>query len=69
MNEHELEQVNQRVSNWAEQTLDMLLVVLKPLTDVFRQAYNNVGMPYGDSEEGFTRWLSELEQSIPDYRR
>lgn len=49
--------------------VDVFLAALKPITDVFRRAYYNAGAPYGDSEEGFTRWLTELEQAIPDYRR
>lgn len=55
--------------NIYSQMLDRLLAVFKPITDVFRQAYKNAGYPYGDNEEGFTRWLGELSDRVPDYRR
>ena len=49
--------------------LDVLKILTKPFDDVFREAYRQAGFPYGDTEEGYTRWLNELEQMIPDYRR
>ena len=69
MTNEEAEQVWRILSDWPNQVADILLSVMKPFIDIFRQAYRRAGMPYGDTEEGFTRWLEELERRIPDYRR
>lgn len=29
------------------------------IEDAYRQAYEEAGKPYGDNEEGFTRWVNE----------
>ena len=69
MTNEEAAQARRTLSDWANQVADIYLSVMKPLIDIFRQAYRRAGMPYGDTEEGFTRWLEELERRIPDYRR
>lgn len=62
-------EMTSQISNIYSEILNRLVVILKPVTELLLEAYKNAGCPYGDSEEGFTRWLNEVADKVPNYRR
>jgi hypothetical protein len=47
--------------------LDILERITKPFTDVFWSAYLKAGAPYGETDEGFARWLKEINDKLDNH--
>lgn len=65
-----MEQFGQAVVSWAAEwgpkmeaalvaDMERLARATRPLVDAVEDAYREAGAPYGDSEEGMLRWLSD----------
>lgn len=69
MNDNEVEGIRSDILERGKAFAQFGSLVFENIASIFRQAYYKAGVPYGYTEEGYTRWLDELEKSIPDYRR
>jgi hypothetical protein len=51
------------MSAWVQQTMSALIPVLNQMYQALYAAYQEAGMPYGDSQEGCLRWLEERAEA------
>ena len=78
-NENQLEDVRragEAIADFGNCMVEVLTPIFQALAstmqathDAFWRTYLEAGAPYGETDEGFSRWLEELNQLIPDYRR
>jgi hypothetical protein len=55
-------QATEAISEAALQTFEQLKPMMQAVHDAMYQAYQDHGMPYGDTHEGLLRWMDDLSK-------
>lgn len=56
------EQIQKAIDNFYAAFVNLAQTIFDAITGAFRMMYTNAGSPYGDTDEGFLRWLEELNE-------